>query len=99
MGSFDIVCAIEYAKLFKSLEKNALDVYRNAENIPKWKMKQDWMIAVEAKISGCSQLLNNNKSYFQNFVGEFIEILDLDDAVKEITKMESLFENEEFTEE
>lgn len=92
VGSFDIICSAEYATLFNEMSEKSFSTYRDENNVPKWKMKEDWMIAVEAKINNCSEIITHNKKDFKNFIGDYIPVYDLDDATSNLTTMESLFD-------
>lgn len=95
VGSFDIICSAEYATLFNEMSEKSFSTYRDENNVPKWKMKEDWMIAVEAKINNCSEIITHNKKDFKAFIGDYLPIFDLDEATSNFTTMESLFGEED----
>ena len=95
VGNFDVICSLEYANFFNKMADKSFSTYRSENGISKSAMKHDWMIAVEASVNNCDEIISNNKKDFKNFIGDYIPIYDLDDATSNLTTMESLFDEVE----
>ncbi|WP_297334503.1 PIN domain-containing protein, partial [Flavobacterium sp.] len=77
---YDILCAIEFARLRVNMDKNILKEHRVQNSITQTRMKTDYNICASAIAKNCDAIITNNKKDFIKYSAGHINIYTLEDV-------------------